>query len=433
MLIQLEDGRQDEAVENLKVHGIEVLEWVPVSAVSARVPAGVDPLAIAGVRWAGSMQPFDKLSAKLEQYAAATQFAVCDLFPGSDASLVATLMEALLEPGVEVKVIRKLSETSLLLEANEEGLRAVSALSEVSYLFPASKSLIDGEITSRCGGAMTAVGPAAPYVLNGPGWDGSGLGAASLTYRFDASVSGTGGISATSLRNAIRSGITRWSNFANITFTETTVSKFNRSIEVYWGAAPGEPFDGRSGTLAYCFYPSPPNGETVAGDMHFDPAENWSIGSFGTDVFSVALYEAGHGLGLNHSDDPNAVMCPFYQYSTDLQPDDVAGVRALYSSQGGGGGDSYESDNTFATAKPLPPAFLANPQHQPHRRHRFCFHLFAIRSRSDHRDNRREWRYPPLALQLSRHPDRFRRRLRNRLFFAHCAAEPFCRTLFCES
>ena len=41
----------------------------------------------------------------------------------------------------------------------------------------------------------------------------------------------------------------------------------------------------------------PLNPEPIAGDMHFDNDESWRIGA-NLDVFSVALHETGHALGL---------------------------------------------------------------------------------------------------------------------------------------
>ena len=50
------------------------------------------------------------------------------------------------------------------------------------------------------------------------------------------------------------------------------------------------------------------------------------------DVFTVALHEAGHGLGLNHSTNPLAVMAPYYDGPvSDLRQDDIDGIRALYA------------------------------------------------------------------------------------------------------
>ena len=76
----------------------------------------------------------------------------------------------------------------------------------------------------------------------------------------------------------------------------------------------------------------PPNPEAIAGNLHFDEAEDWNIGSQ-MDVFSVALHELGQPLGLDHSNVPGAVMEAIYGGPwTDLHPDDIAGARSIYSS-----------------------------------------------------------------------------------------------------
>jgi hypothetical protein len=68
--------------------------------------------------------------------------------------------------------------------------------------------------------------------------------------------------------------------------------------------------------------------------MHFDNDESWKIGA-DVDVFSIALHEAGHTLGLGHSDKPGAVMYPYYHKVSGLTQEDTDAILQLYVPQDG--------------------------------------------------------------------------------------------------
>jgi hypothetical protein len=123
-----------------------------------------------------------------------------------------------------------------------------------------------------------------------------------------------------------------WASYANVGFSPGQVQGAVRSIDILFASgAHGDsyPFDGPGRVLAHTFYPAPLNGEPIAGDMHFDADENWHSGTT-VDLFSVALHETGHALGLGHSSNPGAVMYPYYRMQTGLTSDDIAGIQALY-------------------------------------------------------------------------------------------------------
>jgi hypothetical protein len=116
----------------------------------------------------------------------------------------------------------------------------------------------------------------------------------------------------------------------------------------------GFEFGGGYPVLASTFYPPPVNNYSVAGDVAFNTGYDFNIGST-YDLFTVAMHESGHALGMAHSSSSSAVMFPYYNGAfTGLSGDDIAGIRSIYSGGNPRSHDAYNSgghsNGSFTTA-----------------------------------------------------------------------------------
>jgi hypothetical protein len=149
--------------------------------------------------------------------------------------------------------------------------------------------------------------------------------------------------------NAMRQAFAKWDAVSGLVFSESG-SASNADIEVTFSASDSD-FEGNSDVLAYAYFPS------SGGDMVFNDKLQWSLFDGGeADLYVITLHELGHSLGLDHSVE-GTVM---YAYSggnvTDLTPDDIQGIQALYGADTDGESTPSNPDTDIA------PPVIATPE-----------------------------------------------------------------------
>ncbi len=317
----------------LTARGVRILGDAPVNGLLIAVSQPVD-VSDLDVHYAAPLDPADKISPLITSGdpSAAVGFLLVEFY--ADVHLTAA-RSLLLDLGITLQENPDLGPTHLMVQAAPDQVlaiaTAIAGLDEAAYIFPAAPELTTGTPTNPCAGALTTNGPVAQLIPTyGPGWDGPGLGSATVGFVYSHVTSQ---LAPAAAEEAIETAMEEWSKAVAVKWVQGTNPTAPQTVNILWATyahGDGYPFDGPGGVLAHTFYPAPPNPEPIAGDMHFDDSEHWAVGA-NIDLFSVALHELGHALGLGHSDNPAAVMYPYYHMVTGLSALDIATVQTLYA------------------------------------------------------------------------------------------------------
>ncbi len=165
-------------------------------------------------------------------------------------------------------------------------------------------------------------------VQSGAGWDHP-----DLTYRIENCPAS---MACWPAHTIIRGAFADWDEVSGLTLAEVTGEA---DIVVRWATGTfieGYSFDGPGGYLAFGVLPTGTRGE-FNGDIFFDDAENWVAAPTGAGypaeitLYSAAVHEIGHALGLRHSGHRSSVMYPRYRETLDgLGTADIEAIQSLY-------------------------------------------------------------------------------------------------------
>ena len=333
VILQFAQPPTQETTAELEARGINVLHGIPDNGLLVTLDRAVS-LDGLDVIYAEPLPASDKISPIISSNPAKWEgHFLVEFHPDVEAGAARAL---LLRLGIELHENPDLAPEHLMIHvANPRQvpvmLRRIAQQDEVNYIFPAAAELVKAAPTRAYAAPLTTTGAVTQSIPTyGNGWDGPGLGAATIGYVFSHM---TAQLPSSQTEGAIQQAMAHWAQVVQVRWVQGSNPTASQTVNILFGTynhGDAYPFDGPGGILAHTFYPAPPNPEPIAGDMHFDDSESWHVGA-NTDVFSVALHELGHALGLGHSDDPSDVMYPYYKMVTTLNSGDIAAVQTLYA------------------------------------------------------------------------------------------------------
>jgi len=322
LILQFKTPMNDDIRAELDRRGAVITGSVPDDAVVVAVPndfssEGLDLVFI------DEMTPEDKISPLMGTHGNDSLFVV-EFHADVEPQAARELLES---EGAIIVEHPDLAPGHFLISGNLFDASKFKQWDEVAYVFPAPAEMADGERFHNCVGAISSGMTVAQYARVGNGWSVDSTGKVTLNYVFGTL---TGKVPNATVESEVARAMAEWSKVARVQFAATTNLLAARTISIKFATrdhGDGYPFDGPNGVLAHTFYPSNP--EPIAGDMHFDSEEGWHAGT-NIDIYTVALHEMGHALGLGHSDQPGAIMYPYYRFPAQIGVDDIAGIQSIY-------------------------------------------------------------------------------------------------------
>lgn len=184
------------------------------------------------------------------------------------------------------------------------------------------------------------------FVNSGFQWsqpDGTGT-AVTITYSYSNLLDGQlNGISAADARAAVEEALALWATYAPLNFVEVqdsgplpdgSESSYDADSHPQLRIGYHEIDGAQGGALAHAYLPFSDT-DGIAGDLHVDGDEDWSL-SNGGFFLEMVLHEIGHTLGLDHEETEDAIMNAVIKSrfnalgAGELLADDIAGIRDIY-------------------------------------------------------------------------------------------------------